>query len=134
MIDYIQQALSTTNREYESIKLRLQDDKTIKILHALIGMTTEVGEAMDALKKYLIYGKPIDEVNLEEETGDLFWYCAILADACGFTFESSMEKNIAKLRARYPNKFTEFDALNRNLNKERTILEDPRQSHERKVE
>lgn len=123
MIDYIQQALNTTNKEYESIKARLQDDKIIKILHGLMGMTTETGEAMDALKKYLIYGKPLDMTNLEEETGDLFWYCAILADACDFTFESSMEKNIAKLRLRYPNRFTEYDAMNRNLEGERQILE-----------
>lgn len=123
-MNYIEEALKTTNKEYESIKARLQDDKVVKVLHALMGMTTEVGEAMDALKKYLIYGKPLDAVNLEEETGDLFWYCAILANALDFTFESSMEKNIAKLKARYPNKFTEFDALNRDLNKERKILED----------
>ena len=122
-MNYIEQALNTTNKDYESIKSRLQDDKIIKILHGLMGMTTETGEAMDALKKYLIYGKPLDMTNLEEETGDLFWYCAILADACGFTFESSMEKNIAKLRARYSNKFTEFDAMNRDLSRERAILE-----------
>lgn len=121
-VNYIEEALKTTNKDYQSIKLRLQGDETIKILHGLMGMCTEIGEAMDALKKYLIYGKPMDYVNLEEEIGDLFWYCAILADACGFTFESSMEKNIAKLKARYPNKFTEFDALNRNLEKERKIL------------
>ena len=34
-----------------------------------------------------------------------------------------MTKNIEKLRARYPEKFTEFDAQNRNLVVEREILE-----------
>ena len=34
-----------------------------------------------------------------------------------------MSSNIAKLKARYPNKFTQEDALNRDLNVERNILE-----------
>ena len=34
-----------------------------------------------------------------------------------------MERNIAKLRRRYPEKFTEYDALNRNLEAERKELE-----------
>jgi hypothetical protein len=40
------------------------------------------------------------------------------------TFGVVFETNITKLRARYPNKFTEADALNRDLTKERKILED----------
>jgi len=91
-----------------------------------MGICTESGELMDALKKYLFYGKPIDDTNVNEEVGDLFWYIAILADAFGFTFENSMEKNIAKLKARYPNRFTERDAQLRNLEKERKVLEEPR--------
>ena len=32
-------------------------------------------------------------------------------------------KNIAKLRARYPERFSEYDALNRDLDAERKVLE-----------
>ncbi len=53
-------------------------------------------------------------------------FLRILHDAIGFTFEATFEQNIAKLKARYPNKFTEQDALIRNLEKERAILEEPR--------
>lgn len=35
----------------------------------------------------------------------------------------ALENNIAKLKARYPNSFNQFDALNRNLEKEREKLE-----------
>lgn len=128
-MDYIEEAKTTDIPDYMVVNNRLfnmGDPKVLKFLHAAMGICTESGELMDALKKYLFYGKPIDDTNVNEEAGDLFWYIAILADAFGFTFESSMEKNIAKLKARYPNRFTEKDAQLRNLEKERKVLEEPR--------
>lgn len=93
------------------------------VLHSIIGAATEAGELIEALRAVVVEGKPFDEVNMREEVGDVFWYFAILADTCGFKFEESQRVNIAKLRARYPNKFTAFDANNRNLSFERSILE-----------
>lgn len=126
MKNYIEQALTTDIPDYGPVYHRLLDWKTIRFLHAAMGICTETGELMDALKKHLIYGKDIDKVNINEEIGDLFWYVALLADAYGFTFEDSMEKNIAKLKARYPNRFNEKDAQLRDLEKERKVLEEPR--------
>lgn len=122
-MNYIEEAIKTDIISYEPMRARLQDKTVMMILHALMGITTECGELMDALKKHLIYGKPIDFTNLLEEHGDLQWYLALLAYTCDFTFEIAQERNIEKLRARFPEKFTEFDALNRNLEKERKILE-----------
>jgi uncharacterized protein YabN with tetrapyrrole methylase and pyrophosphatase domain len=62
-------------------------------------------------------------VNLAEEMGDLFWYIAVICDALEVSFEDVMERNIAKLKARYGDKFTEHAATNRNLEEERRILE-----------
>lgn len=90
------------------------DKTTMRILHAAAGMCTEAGEFVDQLKKHIFYGKPLDTINLEEEIGDLFWYVGIMCDTGGFDITSIMEKNIAKLRKRYPDKFTEHDALNRD--------------------
>ena len=87
------------------------------ILHGVIGILTEAGELMEGLSN-----KP-DMVNIKEEIGDIFWYVAILCKVGGFTIEEVQEVNIAKLRARYPNAFTEFDANNRDLITERRILE-----------
>jgi len=42
---------------------------------------------------------------------------------CGFTMEEAMERNIAKLMKRYPDKFTSEAALNRDLDAERRTLE-----------
>jgi NTP pyrophosphatase (non-canonical NTP hydrolase) len=100
-------------------------DSATNIIHAIIGIFTEAGEMLEALREAINLGKPLDYVNAKEETGDLFWYVAILARECGFTFEQSQRTNIAKLRARFPDRFTEFDANTRNLGLERAILELP---------
>ena len=86
---------------------------------------------MDQLKKHIVYGKELDLVNLAEECGDVFWYLALcistLAELMGrdpAELEQSIKQiNIAKLKARYPEKFTETDAVIRNLTAERDILD-----------
>lgn len=50
---------------------------------------------------------------------DLLWYC----ENYNIDVEKIFDTNIAKLKARYPNKFTQEDALNRDLETERKILE-----------
>lgn len=121
--EYVENALKTESCDLGKIGERLSDPLNIRILHALIGLETEVGELQDAMKKHVFYGKPLDTVNLAEEMGDVFWYLAILSDALRAPFEEVMEKNIAKLKARYGDKFTEKAALNRDLTTERKILE-----------
>ena len=99
------------------------DRMVAQLLHAVLGLASEVGEIADALKKHIIYGKALDEVNIVEESGDLSWYQALLLRAVKRGMEESMEKNIAKLKARYGDKFTSHAALNRNLEAERRALE-----------
>lgn len=95
----------------------------IDAVHAILGIATEAGELMEALNIGLFGNDLFDTVNAAEELGDVFWYAAILANAAGSSFEEIQAKNIAKLRARFPDKFTEYDANNRNLGAERAILE-----------
>lgn len=121
--EYVANALKTEATDNIPIFIRLMEKSNIRLLHGAMGLETEVGEIMDALKKHIFYGKPLDRVNLAEEMGDVFWYLAIMSDALGVTLESVMEKNIEKLRARYGDKFTEHRAINRDLSVERQILE-----------
>lgn len=120
---YITDAASTDIPDYSKVADRLRDETTLRVLHAAMGLVTEAGEIMDAVKKCLIYGKPLDLINIKEEGGDMFWYQALLARAAGYTFEEVQKLNIEKLRSRYPDKFTEAAALERNIAKERAILE-----------
>jgi NTP pyrophosphatase (non-canonical NTP hydrolase) len=111
--------------EYLSASERTLIDKghDLNLLHAAMGISTEAGELMDAFKRKIFYGKPLDVVNVKEEIGDLMWYVAILLRELDLDFEEVLQLNIDKLRARFPEKFTEHHALHRDLGKERTILE-----------
>lgn len=128
---YQKSALRTNGPDYLGVmerivgreSLALPDEQKMDLLHASMGMVTEAGEFQDALKKHFFYGKEMDTTNLKEEIGDILWYCAIALQALDTDFESVMQTNIDKLKARYPEKFTSEDAINRDLVKEREILE-----------
>ena len=94
----------------------------MRLLHGIIGIATEAGEMLEALRQG-VEGGVFDLTNVAEEVGDNQWYAAAILRALKTNFESVQRTNIAKLRARFPNKFTEFDANNRNLHAERQILE-----------
>lgn len=98
-------------------------EDAIRIFHGIIGIITEAGELAEALGKAIQDETPLDLTNVSEEIGDGLWYDAAMLRVLGTTFDSVQRTNIAKLRARFPNKFTEFDANNRNLDAERAILE-----------
>ena len=103
--DYIKNAIKTESVDFKAIENRLCQKGNIRLLHAAMGLSTEAGEFLDSMKKHLFYGKPLDKINLAEELGDLFWYCAIVADEFGVEFEQIMERNIEKLKARYGDRF-----------------------------
>lgn len=118
--DYTDGVLRTKSDHFDN------DAVPADLLHAIMGVVTESGELMDVCKRAFYYGKgkdAVDLVNIKEEFGDVLWYVALGLHACGASFEEVMETNINKLKARYPEKFSSTDAYDRNLEKERNILE-----------
>lgn len=101
----------------------LNESQVIDVIHAIIGKATEAGELLELLHKWLTSSGDVDLPNLIEEIGDGQWYDAIAVAAIDTTFEKVQAINIAKLRARFPEKFTEHNAQNRDLVTERKILE-----------
>ena len=89
----------------------------VQIIHAVTGINAEAGELGTALQSYFWYGK-VFLPNFKEELGDLMWYIAEACDAMGFSLQDVMEANIRKLKVRYPDKFTEERAGNRDLEAE----------------
>ncbi len=123
--DYIRNVLRSESNDFHMHPSHACSfKKRRRMLHGAIGCCTEAGELLDQAKKVIFYGKKIDETNIEEELGDLLWYIALLCDVFNFKFEDIMEKNIAKLKLRYPEKFTQEKALNRDLDAERKVLEE----------
>lgn len=127
-IDFVKGALSTESNDFAGIASRIADERSIRLLHAGMGMCTEAAEFVDQLKKALFYGKPIDEVNLVEELGDTLWYMAIAVDALKTDLETVKAINNKKLTdkklGRYKKgAFTSIEAYQRCIEDERKILE-----------
>jgi len=120
---YEQQAHRTESPVNHSVQDRLVNIKTGRLVHGILGVSSECGELADQLKRHIFYGRPLDEVNISEECGDILWYIALIANVLGVSIDQMMATNISKLKARYPEKFTEQRATDRDLSAEREILE-----------
>ena len=109
-----------TNR----LDLRLDvKDYELRLLHAGLGMLTEAEEFLTPVVNSILHSKDIDYTNLKEELGDMQWYQAIACDVLGTTLEIEQDRNIAKLKTRYPGKYSNDKAINRDLIAEREVLE-----------
>ena len=102
--EYQQLAMTTLNKDL---------DKRDILITGVMGLCGEAGEAIDLVKKWLAQGHELNEEKLIKEIGDVAWYIAEIATALGVTLEDVLEKNIAKLKARYPNGFKYEDSINR---------------------
>jgi NTP pyrophosphatase (non-canonical NTP hydrolase) len=83
------------------------------LIHAALGLASESGELIDAIKKHVIYGKPLDVDNCIEELGDCLWFIALACQTLGVSIGQVARANIAKLAKRYPDKYTDQAAIAR---------------------
>ena len=88
-------------------------DKETMIDNAVYGLSGEVGECVDRLKKVKFQGHPQDFEHLTYELGDVLWYLAEMATGAGRTLEHIAKKNIEKLRKRYGESFDSIKSVNR---------------------
>ena len=96
---------------------------TADMIHSAMGIFTEAAEFLSAVYASCFQGLSFDTTNAIEELGDLEWYMAVMRRRLGTSQEHVQRSNIAKLKARYPGKFASADALNRDLDQERAVLE-----------
>lgn len=89
-------------------------------LHFFIGMVTELVEISQVLRDKWA-GKDVGN-KLADEMGDLDWYRINMYRVLGLDPEVVAEANIAKLRARFPDKFTTGAAIDRNESNENEAL------------
>ncbi len=104
LCEYQELAMRTLNREL--------DEKEM-LTNAVMGLCGESGEACDIVKKHLFHGHELDREALIKELGDVAWYLAEGAEALEISLEEIFEKNIEKLRKRYPEGFSSEKSLNR---------------------
>nr|DAT24823.1 MAG TPA: NTP-PPase-like protein [Bacteriophage sp.] len=83
------------------------------IFNACLGLSGEVGELNDMLKKWIFHEKQLDAEHLKREISDVCWYLALMCDSFEFSLDEIMQINIDKLKARYPEGFDTYRANHR---------------------
>lgn len=96
-------------RRTQNAKLSLKERKE----HALMGLISEVGEICACFQK-IHQGHPLILNDVIDELGDLMWFVAEFCDVMRVSMEEVAERNIEKLRARYPEGFSEAQSIHRN--------------------
>ena len=102
----------------EIINYQLESTRTMKfdenvLMHCCMGMAGETGEVVDLIKKSVFYNKPIDKEKVAEEIGDIMFYIVNLATSLNLSMSDILQGNVDKLKKRFPNGFTESDAIRR---------------------
>jgi NTP pyrophosphatase (non-canonical NTP hydrolase) len=88
------------------------DPRSAHLLHMAIGLASEAGELLDAIKKHAIYGKPLDLGNVIEELGDVEFYVTGIINGCWLRRDDIIQANMEKLKKRYPRgKYTNESAI-----------------------
>ena len=102
--EYQRLAMTTLNKD-------IPEDQII--INACLGLSGEVGEVNDLLKKHLFQGHELDKEKLIDELGDVAWYLAEAATALKIDLEEVLLGNIDKLKKRYPQGFDTKNSINR---------------------
>jgi NTP pyrophosphatase (non-canonical NTP hydrolase) len=102
--------------DYQELAARtLGRDRTHEqqLANAALGLTGEAGETAEIIKKHLFHATPLDQDALMKELGDCLWYIAAFATNLGLSLDDIAERNIEKLRKRYPDGFSAERSRNR---------------------
>lgn len=86
-------------------------------------LTIDSANFLDMMKKVSFYGKPVDGFIVDQHVCNIYIHMITMAHKHTFDLELAMSNNQDKLRARFPDKYDDAKALNRDLNTERTELE-----------
>ena len=103
-----------TANDYQRACLRTAtSDKSEWLENAIYGIIGEAGEIVDLVKKHKWQGHELDREALILEGGDCAWYLSLLMSAVDCTLGEMYEKNIEKLKRRYPEGFSKERSVNR---------------------
>jgi NTP pyrophosphatase (non-canonical NTP hydrolase) len=74
-----------------------------------LGITGEAGDVASCIKKTFAHDNDQRE-GIKENLGDTLWYAAMICNFFNWDFDEILERNIAKLKKRYPEGFTIINA------------------------
>ena len=102
--------------EYQELAMKTLNpalDKKDILINAVMGLCGESGEATDLVKKHLFQNHEFNKEDFIKELGDIAWYLAEACTAVDVNLEDVLEKNIAKLKQRFPKGFDKNDSIKR---------------------
>jgi len=91
-----------------------------ELLFNMVALSSNLG---DIFKKELAYKKLHHPKEVKELLEEILELLVIFCEINDIDFGKGLERNIEKLKVRYPAKFTEKHAISRDLEKERDVLE-----------
>lgn len=124
-IDTLKRALFYANKgptEPAQIAMPILMQEQIYVLHGIIGLIGEACELAEVALDLIESGGHIDTINAVEEVGDVLWYTDLITNGLGVSLEAALDANVAKLKARYPDKFSYDGRLNNDKQAERDAI------------
>ena len=109
-------ALPMTLEEYEQLAARTLNpslSRDQRLLDAAAGLAEEAGEVLGLVRKHVFMGHTLDPARVTTELGDALWCLTAAAGALGVSLEDVAAANIAKLRRRYPDGYSNERSVER---------------------
>lgn len=103
--------------EYQAAARRTANarlSETERLLDAAAGLAEESGEILGIVRKHAYQAHELDRERLTAELGDALWCLAMTAHAAGVTLDEIAAANLAKLRARYPEGYSDTTSRERH--------------------
>ena len=75
-----------------------------------LGIAGEAGDVASCIKKTFAHKNDVGIEGIKENIGDTLWYAAMICNFFKWDMQDILEANVNKLKARYPQGFTEKDA------------------------
>ena len=122
-INFVDTVTSPATKEMVDFKdsLEIIEENGIqpsRLLTASVGLSGEVGEFNDIVKKIVFQGKEVDDdtkKHLKSELCDICWYMAQALIALDSSWEEVFDINVGKLSDRYPGGFDALKSASRKV-------------------
>lgn len=117
----------TSYSDFVNTRLKPLESVEADMIHCALGIAGEAGEFVDAVKKHVIYGQPLDRENLIEELGDLRFYMAAMQNRFGISDDDVLSANVEKLLKRYKKSYSDAEAKDRADKQEEGLAKIPQE-------
>jgi NTP pyrophosphatase (non-canonical NTP hydrolase) len=104
--------------DYQSAAARTVNPKlseTERLVDAAAGLSEEAGEILGIVRKHAFQSHALQRDKLQTELGDALWCLAITAQSAGISLEQVASTNVAKLRGRYPQGYSDAASQERRV-------------------